>query len=173
MFSALRQSSLFYILDKGEKPTLRVGQVQSVSAPLPKYGAPSIPGQLGIETTVDVKVKVGDETLDFRQLPSNLSIANFGGSGVVVSESREAMACEVESMLRCSKDIIESVDYHESVINSCEEILRTLNPQLAKEKEHDDKITSIESRICGVESSLADMKRMLSNALNNTAQRKN
>ena len=56
MFQGLRQSSLFYILDKGgEKPTLRIGQVISVSNPQQKY--PSyVPGQTPtLETTVDVK----------------------------------------------------------------------------------------------------------------------
>ena len=45
MFQGLRQSSLFYILDKGgEKPTLKIGQVISVSNPQQKY--PSyMPGQ--------------------------------------------------------------------------------------------------------------------------------
>lgn len=38
MFQGLRQSSLFYILDKGgEKPTLKIGQVISVSNPQQKY----------------------------------------------------------------------------------------------------------------------------------------
>lgn len=166
MFSALRQSSLFYILNKGEKPVLRIGQVQSVSNPLPKYGVPAVAGQFGVETTVDVKVKVGDEVLDFKQLPSNLSIANFGGSGVVVSESREAMNGEVESMLRSSKEIVESVDYHRNVIAACEDILRSINPQLAKEKEQEDKIVSIESKIGGMESSISELKAMLSRALN-------
>lgn len=165
MFSALRQSSLFYILEKGERPSLRVGQVQSVSSPVPKYGVPAVPGQLGLETTVDVKVKVGDETLDFRQLPSALSIANFGGSGVVVSESREAMTAEVESMLRSSRDILGSVDYHEGVVEACEEMMRSLNPQLAREKEQEDKIMSIESKIGGMESSISELKAMLSRAL--------
>ena len=44
-----------------------------------------------METVVDVSVKVGEETMEFKQLPAALSIANFGSSGVVVSESREAM----------------------------------------------------------------------------------
>ncbi len=78
MFSGLRTNSLFYILEKGEKPVLKVGQVSSVSNPSPKYGQyPTTPmfGQQ-METVVDVSVKVGDETMEFKQLPSNLSIAN-------------------------------------------------------------------------------------------------
>ena len=93
MFQSLRQSNLFYILQKGETPALKVGQVVSVSNPQPKYGQ-YVPGQAfgqNMETVVDVTVKVGEETMEFKQLPANLSIANFGQNGVVVSESREAM----------------------------------------------------------------------------------
>ena len=38
MFQGLRQNGLFYILEKGEDLRLRIGQVVSVSNPLPKYG---------------------------------------------------------------------------------------------------------------------------------------
>ena len=115
MFQSLRQSNIFYILQKGENPELKMGQVVSVSNPQPKYGQ-YVPGQTygqNMETVVDVSVKVGEETIDFKQLPANLSIANFGANGVVVSESREAMNAEVESMLRISRGGIESVPYHE------------------------------------------------------------
>ncbi len=118
-----------------------MGQVVSVSNPQPKYGQ-YVPGQTygqNMETVVDVSVKVGEETIDFKQLPANLSIANFGMNGVVVSESREAMNAEVESMLRTSRQVIESVPFHENVISSCDVILRELNPQLAKEKQQEEK----------------------------------
>ena len=37
MFSGLRTSSIFYVLEKGEEPTLKIGQVVSVSNPQPKF----------------------------------------------------------------------------------------------------------------------------------------
>ncbi len=39
MFQGLRTNSLFYVLDKGENPNLRMGQVVSVSNPQTKYPA--------------------------------------------------------------------------------------------------------------------------------------
>ena len=93
MFQSLRQSNIFYILQKGENPELKVGQVVSVSNPQPKYGQ-YVPGQTygqNMETVVDVSVKVGEETIDFKQLPANLSIANFGANGVVYK--RQEWSC--------------------------------------------------------------------------------
>ncbi len=105
MFQGLRQSSLFYILDKGgEKPTLRIGQVISVSNPQQKY--PSyMPGQTPtLETTVDVKVQVEDQQVNFEKLPSTAQIVTLGNEGVVVSDSREAMCAEIDAMLRHSRE---------------------------------------------------------------------
>ena len=174
MFSGLRTNSLFYILEKGEKPVLKVGQVSSVSNPSPKYGQyPTTPmfGQQ-METVVDVSVKVGDETMEFKQLPSNLSIANLG-QNVVVSENKDAMNAEVEAMLRNSRGILESVSYHESVIASCDSILRELNPQLAKEKAQEEKIVGLEDQMGKLSVALSSIQDMLAQALNSGANIKN
>lgn len=167
MFSGLRENSVFYILDKADKPTLKIGQVISVSNAQPKF--PSYQGSYAppVETTVDVKVKVGDEELEFKQLPSSGQIANSGA--VVVSESKDAMSAEVDAMLRNSRSIIESVDYHKGVAASCEEIISELNPRIAKEKEQEKKISNLEEKMEGVEDALTDIKGMLKKALGKSA----
>ena len=168
MFSSLRQGSPFYVLEKTDEPKLKIGSVASVSQPVPKYSNTFIPNQQFGEMVVDVVVKVGEEELKFEKLPSNLSIANFGANGVVVSESKEAMNSEVEGMLRNSKQIVESVPYHEKVIASCDIMLRELNPQFAKEKEQEEKIGLLEQKMSGMEVTLSDIREMLSLALNKT-----
>ena len=166
MFQGLRQSSLFYILDKGgEKPTLRIGQVISVSNPQQKY--PSyVPGQTpSLETMVDVKVQVDSEQIDFQKLPATAQIANFGTDGVVVSDSKEAMCAEVDAMMRHSKGIVESVDYHKSVVDACEEMLTRINPQIAKEKQQEQDINNLKSEVSGMKGTLSNIESMLSKAL--------
>ena len=170
MFSALRQGSSFFILDKTNVPKLKIGSVVSVSPPMPKYNNTYVPGHNYTETVVDVVVKVNEEELKFEKLPSNLSIANFGQSGIVVSESKEAMNGEVESMLRNSKNIIESVPYHKDVLIACDEMMKELNPQLAKEKEQEQKIAMLENRMGGMESTLQDIHKLLNSALSNKSK---
>ena len=170
MFSALRQGSSFFILDKTNVPKLKIGSVVSVSQPMPKYNNTYVPGHNYTETVVDVVVKVNEEELKFEKLPSNLSIANFGQSGIVVSESKEAMNGEVESMLRNSKNIIESVPYHKDVLIACDEMMKELNPQLAKEKEQEQKIAMLENRMGGMESTLQDIHKLLNSALINKSK---
>ena len=164
MFSGLRQNSLFYVLDKGENPTLKIGQVVSVSNPQTKY--PSYNNGFTpqpMETVVDVKVKIGDEEADFKQLPANGQIANE--KNLVVSDSKDAMSAEVDGMLRTSRAILESVDYHEKVVRSCEGMLSQLNPQIAKEKEQTEKISKLEGKVSGMEGTLSEIKGLLKQAL--------
>lgn len=156
MFQGLRTNSLFYVLDKGENPNLRIGQVVSVSNPQTKYptfnnGFTPQP----METVVDVKVKLGDEEVDFKQLPANGQIAN--DKNLVVSDNKDAMSAEVDAMLRRSKAILESVDYNKMVVESCEGMLQQLNPQIAKEKEQTEKINKLEGKVSGIEGKIDKM----------------
>ena len=156
MFQGLRTNSLFYVLDKGENTNLRIGQVVSVSNPQTKYptfnnGFTPQP----METVVDVKVKLGDEEVDFKQLPANGQIAN--DKNLVVSDNKDAMSAEVDAMLRQSKAILESVDYNKRVVESCEGMLQQLNPQIAKEKEQTEKINKLEGKVSGIEGKIDKM----------------
>lgn len=156
MFQGLRTNSLFYVLDKGDNPNLRIGQVVSVSNPQTKYptfnnGFTPQP----METVVDVKVRLGDEEVDFKQLPANGQIAN--DKNLVVSDNKDAMSAEVDAMLRQSKAILESVDYNKRVVESCEGMLQQLNPQIAKDKEQTEKINKLEGKVSGIEGKIDKM----------------
>ena len=171
MFQANRQGNLFYILEKGEELRLKIGQVVSVSNPQPKYGSQfSVPAFGQSEMTVDVRVKVDEETMDFKQLNATASIANSGN--VVVSDSKDAMSAEVEGLLRTSKAILESVPYHEKMLVACDNVLRDLNPSFKKEKEQEEKIGALEEKMVGIEGTLNDMMSMLSSALGQSKSKK-
>ena len=165
MFSTLRQNAPLYILDKGDEPSLKIGYIESVSNPTPKYPTTYTGGNLNFETVVTINAKVDDKILKFDQIPSNLSIANFGNSGIVISDDKVAMLSEIESMVNHSKNILNSIPYHEKLIHEAENMMRSLNPQLAKEKEQEEKISKLENKIGGIESTLSDMKDMLSEVL--------
>lgn len=165
MFQGLRQGGLFYILEKGEDMNLKIGQVVSVSNPQPKnyqfgavpnYGTPQ-------ELYVDVKVKLGEDVVEFKQLNANANIANK--DNLVVSDNRESMNAEVEGLLRNSRQIIDSVPYHEKVVTICDTMLRELNPQFAKEKEQEEKIGALEERMGNIDDKLNKMFDLLSDTL--------
>ena len=172
MFSNVRQGNLFYILSKGETPTVKIGQVESVSNPTPKYPSytPGQPFGQQPEMLVDIKIKCGEELLDFQKLPANGEV--FSYPNAIVSDKKEAIISEVEAMLQNSRQIVSSVDYHESVINSCDEILKQLNPQFAKEKQQEEKIGSLESEVKSVKGDLHDIKDLLLKLNNSNSSNK-
>ena len=153
------------MLDKTAEPVLKIGQVMSVSNPQPKFPTYQ-PGQFApqpMDMTVDVKVKMQDGEAEFKQLPANGQIANSGS--VVVAESREAMIAEVEAMMRHSKEILNSRDWHEKVVKNCEQIMGVLNPQIAKEKAQEERIGNLESDVSGMKGTLTNIENMLQKAL--------
>ena len=160
MFSTLRQNSPIYVLDKKDSPVLKKGIIETVSPQRSRTG--SFYGQ-PMDMIVDIRVNIDGTSQEVKNIPANLSIANDGN--IVISETKEAMSTEVDSMLSISKQILESVDYHKDVIEKCEQILKDLNPQFAKDKLQEEKINSLESRIGGVENTLGDIKDMLSKVL--------
>lgn len=173
MFTNSRQGSLFYVLTKGERPTLKIGQVESVSTPVQKYPTynPTIPYPQQAEMVIDIKVKCGEETMDFQKLPANGEV--FAYPNAIVSDKKEAIISEVEAMYQTSKQHIESVPFHESVLESCDEIRKQLNPQFAKEKEQEEKIGSLEGEVKSLKGDLSEIKNLLLKMSNNNNSKSN
>lgn len=166
MFQALRQGSQLYILKKDAKGLdLKIGVVESISAPKTQYQ--SFQPYNNQETTVSIKVKVGEDYMTFDGVPSNLSVANFGEKGVIVSETREAVLTEVESMMMASQSAIakETIDYHNAVLKTGDEIVKELNPTYKKDKERDETISSLKTDIAGLKSDMRDLTNMLKSTL--------
>ena len=153
MFSALRQGSILYILEKGERPSMKVGQVVSVTQPTYNNNF------LMNGSTLDINVKVGNQSMDFKNVPSSQSTANY--NNVFISETKELMSNEVDNVLQNSKSIVDSVPYHTNVVSSCEEILKELNPRFAKEKERDEDISNLKDKMSGLESKMDKMLSLL------------
>lgn len=155
MFSGVRQNNMFYILEKENGLNLKIGQVASVSNPQSVFGQP-----YGSEQFVDIVVKVDGETMEFKKLPVSQSIADSGQ--VVVSDNKEVMTNEVESMLQTSQQLLNKIDYHKKVVDDCNNILKVLNPSLAKEQERDEDIGKLKNKIGSLEDKMDKILNILS-----------
>ena len=144
MFSALSQGSSIYLLDKTSSPKFVVGEVVGVTQP--KYNFS--------QATVDLKVKVDDSIQEFNNLPSINSTVTYNNGKIIISETKQGIQNEVETILTNSKNILNNIDTYKQNVEECENILKQINPQFAKDKERDDRLQSLESRFDGVESKL-------------------
>lgn len=177
MFNTLREGGAFYILRKGNKdqaPVLRVGQITKKSDPVTAAGVPPQPFGLPMETFVNIEVQAGDETYKFDRLSSNEQMRFYPAENTFITDSRDLVAQEYETLYRTSSMALETMPYHQSVVDSRDEIMCILNPQLAKEKEQEAKIGALEGKINGIEGTLGTIQDMLAKALNgNSGSRKN
>lgn len=141
-FQNLRNNHQIYILHKATVPTLEIGKVTFVSAPIPKYGNTSMYNDLVLDITADVDGK----STNFQKLPANGEIADFGNN-IVVATSKEAMNSELVSMKQRSLDIINSVEQHQSIISGCDEILQMLNPEIAEKQRQEQENKQLREEI--------------------------
>jgi len=154
MFQSLRQNNKIFILHK-DKPCLETGTVVSVSLPTPKYQMqPFTPNQ---EMVVDLIVKVNGEDVTYQKIPASLDIADFGVTGIVLADTKEAMNAEVMSLKQRSADILNSVEYHQGVISACDDMLNVLNPEYAEKQAQQAEITSLKEQVCNMTKSIQDL----------------
>lgn len=141
-FQNLRNNHQIYILYKDAVPTLEIGKVTNVTAPIPKYGNPSMYNDLVLDITADINGK----STNFQKLPANSDIADFGNN-VVVSVSKDAMNNEVSSMKQRSLDILNSIEQHQSIIQGCDKILQLLNPEIAEKQRQEQENKQLREEI--------------------------
>ena len=162
MFSTLRKGATIYILDRTSEPEVKVGYIDNVTLPRPMYPTfnPAVSLGTNMQRVVDITVRIGDEKKEFC-VPSDLSIHTYGDN--TISENKEAMISEVDSLLQNSKDVLDSVDKHKAAIDAYENILKTLNPVYAKEQERDSTIDKLTQQVNGMQSTLNRLESLLLN----------
>lgn len=147
MFQSLRQNSQIYIFHK-DKPSLEVGLVTNVTPPKPKYPVPPTFTQ-SQEMIVDVTAKVGDMFINYTGLPAQSEIADSYSNNeqIVISDNKEAMNAEILNFKQKSLDIINSVERHQDIVKSCENILHVLNPEFAEKEKQKLEIDTLKNQM--------------------------
>ena len=140
----MSQGSNIYLLDKTSSPKFSVGEIVGVSQPKYNFN----------QATVDLKVKVEDTVQEFNNLPSISNTVTYNGGKLFISETKQGIQTEVESILTNSQNILNNIDAYKQNVENCENILKQLNPQFARDKERDDRLQNLETRFDGVESKL-------------------
>lgn len=158
MFSALREGSVVYILEKSRKGmTCGTAQVTSVSSP--QY---NISGQFG--GTINITVNHNGVSRDFGNLPMGGNVAQYANGATFVSESRDAVIAEVENAVRASEAVLEedNLNYHKAISSTGGQILASLNPQIAKELALREEVKTLSGRMDGIDGKLDKLFTMLS-----------
>jgi len=159
--NSLTNGSPFYVLKKGERPTLEIGTVKSKSQPKPQYQTqtPNVLNGINFQQVVDLTITVNGSDRVIPNIPINVEIAAMGNE--TFSGSREAMLQAVDTMLQTSKKAIEQVPYHRNVIAESEKMLEVLNPRYAEEKRQARTISDLEKRQAATDQKLDNILNIL------------
>lgn len=144
MFSALSQGSPVYLLDKTSSLDYKVGEIIGVSQP--KFNT--------FGNTVDIKVKIDDSIQEFNGIPSINTFVSYNNGKFLISETKQGIQNEVESILQNRKFVIQNIDNYKQDIVKCENILKQLNPQFAIDKERDERLSKLENKFDTLDSKL-------------------
>ena len=167
MFGQLRINNPLFVLNKQGSPSLDIGTVVSVTAPMPQLSSIGQPTMY----TVDVTARVNDQNITYQKLPANTDVADFAGNGnVVIACSRESMNSELQAMRQRSVDVVKSVDYHNGLIQAIDKIIQDLNPEEAEKLALQKEVTDLKGQMLQMSQSvnaLLEQNRQLMEQIKN------
>ena len=99
--------------------------------------------------------KVNDEKIEYKNVPSGASSVSYNNGKLIIAETKQTIQSEVESTLHNANYIVEHIDDYKNQITQCEEVLKQLNPQYAKDKARDERIAGIEFEVAGMKDDIA------------------
>lgn len=168
MFQSVRPNSPIYVLHKGDNPRLETGYVVNQPIPKPKYQMPRTFGQPQ-EMIVDLVVKLNDTPINLNAIPANLDIADSysNGENIVISDSREAMNSEIISLKQKSVDLLNSVNYHQSLIQQYDKLLSDFNPEVAEKQAQQQEIAQLRNQMNEMSKNMALLIEQLKHKDNN------
>lgn len=125
MFSNLSQGNILYGLDTRGDFKIFAAPITKATAPYPSYinnNGVQIPSMV-----IDISTIVDGETREFKQVPSNISIADFGSIGFVLADSKESLKVHVDSITNTKKQLISNIEVEKKLYEQYSRISEELN----------------------------------------------
>lgn len=104
---------------------------------------------------VNLKVKVDGSNVDYNNVPANNTSVSYNNGNLIIAESKQTIQSEVEATLQHANYVVEHIEDYKNQITKCEEVLKELNPQFAKDKARDERIAGIENEVAGMKGDIA------------------
>ena len=155
MFSALNQGSLVYIIDKTDGVKFKIGEI--VGTTVPQFAVD------GSGMVMKLSIKVNGNVAEYNNVPSAATIVSYNNGKFIIAETKQSIQSEVESTLHNANYIIEHIEDYKSQITQCENVLKELNPQYAKDKARDEEIAGIKSEVAGMKGDIAKILAAVTN----------
>ena len=162
MFSTLSKGNILYGLDRRDKINWFTASIENIT---PVYGKanPNMFGQLP-ELRLDIVANVNGERREFKQVPSNNAIADFGETSFVIADNKDSLFNYIKTLRQNSKAIVDSAPYHNSLIPQYDTVLNELVPSSANNEE----VKALKDEVSSLKSQLAEAISLLKSGTNKT-----
>lgn len=166
MFSALTQGSLVYIVDKTDGLKYKTGEVVGSS------NAGAFNGTFGNSNfapngVLTLKVKLEGNVIDYPEVPINGSTVSYNNGSTILCETKQGAISQIENILQETKQLLADKPKYEKLVTDCESVLKEINPVFAKDKEREDRINCLDSKVTSMEDKLDKILNVLSSNSNN------
>lgn len=169
-FNSCAAGQPFYCLTKveGKRPVLEVGTVKEKVLLPPQYQLQTIPNAMNGMSQPPQQVRItatfnGTDRI-LPDVPANVEVAQKGD--ITFTGSTPAMLQVIDAMAQNSKAELGRTDYNHMVLESCDEMVETLNPRYAEEKQRDRAIKALNERQDAQEKKLDKILEKLDEYLN-------
>lgn len=159
MFKDIKQNYPVFIFNKQDLSVVQ-GKVVATTFPHVDVNAQKVTptaisptNSISTQMVVDVTIEAGGKTATYT-IPESLSVTYAGN--IVLSTDREGISREVEALKSSAEQVLLSVEKQKEIVEKTTALLAELNPVYKEKKENEERFTKIES-------SVAEMKTMLSN----------
>jgi hypothetical protein len=155
MFSNLSKGNVLYGLDRRDKIKVFTGSVEKVT---PVYSkSQNMFGQLP-ELRLDIVVNVNGEQKEFKQVPSNSAIADFGDKTFIIADNKESLYNGIKELLKISENIVNDAPYHKSLIPQYKEAMNEVMPGSVA---NNDEVKALKEEVGSLKSQLAEAIALL------------
>ena len=148
MFSTLSKGNVLYGLDRRNNIKLFTASIEKVTPFVNRYVSNTF-GQMP-EVSLDIIVNINGEQKEFKQVPSNNAIADFGEKAFVIADNKDSLYNYIKKLRQDSKTIVDSASYHESLIPQYDDVLNELMPGSTNNDEVKDlknEVTSLKKQL--------------------------
>lgn len=164
MFSNLAQGSILYGIEvKNNEVDVFTAPVISVSTPKPIFTNNNY-GQMP-QLVVDIIATVAGERREFKQVPSNAAIADFGSQAFILADSKESINSYLDSIIQNSERKITEAEACKDRLSSYKQAYNKLN--LNSIASDNDYTKNLEQKVDKLEQILMEFITLSKNGNNN------
>lgn len=148
MFSNLSKGSILYGLETKGDMNYFTAPIESISIPRAKNFNPTF-GQIP-ELVIDIVAIVNGERREFRQVPSNTTIADFGPDTIVLADNKDSLVNYIRNARQVDQTAVNNYPVHKERIPKWDKVLSDIEPGSMNEsavKELRGQVDSMQSQM--------------------------